>query len=123
MSDLSRFQSEFPLRHKLLRALWGLVWLLVFRTSPRPCFAWRRMWLRLFGARIGRGVRIYPSTRIFYPPNLECGDQVVVGPDVDLYTVAPITIGHDAMIGSHLLDAAIGETLHTNEPFVHRQMS
>ena len=101
MSDLSQFKSEFSLSHKLQRGLWNLCWLVLFRTSPRPFFAWRRFVARCFGATSGRGVRLYPSTRIFFPSNLQCGDYAVIGPDVDLYCVAPITIGPNAMISQY----------------------
>lgn len=101
MSDLSKFRSEFPLSHKLLRAAWGVVWAVLFRPSPRICFAWRRGLLRLFGARIGRGVRVYGSARIFYPPNLEMGDHAVLGPDTDCYCVGPVRIGAGAMVSQY----------------------
>lgn len=96
--DLSAFRSELPLRHKAVRVLWGACWLLLFRPSPRPCFAWRRLLLRLFGARLGHGVRVYPSARVYYPPNLAVGDRSIVGDRVDCYCVDRIAIGSDAMI-------------------------
>lgn len=99
--DLSQFKSDLSLWNKVLRTLWGLAWLLLFRPTPRPLHVWRRWVLRLFGARIGRGVRIDNSARIFYPPNLELGDQVVIGPAVDLYCVAPIQIAANSMVSQY----------------------
>ncbi len=85
----------------MLRAVWGIVWLLLFRPTPRIAFAWRRFILRMFGAKIGRGVRVYNSVRVFYPPNLQLDDQVVVGPDVDLYSVATIHLEMNVMVSQY----------------------
>ena len=62
---------------------------------------WRRFLLRLFGAKIGKGVRIANSAEIYYPPNLTLGDNVVVGPKVDLYCVAEIKIQKNSMISQY----------------------
>jgi putative colanic acid biosynthesis acetyltransferase WcaF len=99
--DLSQFQSNLSWGNRLTRALWGGIWLFLFRPSPRIAFAWRAALLRMFGARIGRGVRVYNSARVFLPANLRIEDRVVIGPDVDLYCVAPIRIERDAMISQY----------------------
>jgi putative colanic acid biosynthesis acetyltransferase WcaF len=57
--------------------------------------------LRLFGAKIGKQVRIDNTTRIFFPANLVLGDFVVVGHHVDLYCVAPISIGKNSMVSQY----------------------
>lgn len=97
-------QPSFSLANRAGRALWGLVWALLFWPSPRPLHAWRRLLLRLFGARIGRGCRIYPGARIWAPWNLECGDLATVGDGVTLYNQAPIKLGARAVVsqGAHL---------------------
>ncbi len=61
----------------------------------------------MFGAKIGKGVRIYNSARVFLPANLILDDRAIVGPDVDLYCVARIHVHSDAMISqySHLCAA------------------
>jgi putative colanic acid biosynthesis acetyltransferase WcaF len=76
---------------------WRLAWffgLLAFRFSPRPCFAWRRGLLRCFGAKIGRSVRTYPSTTVYFPWNLTVGDYSSFGEDVLIYNLGPITVGN-----------------------------
>lgn len=85
------------------RAAWGLATPL-FRFSPRVFWSWRRMILRMFGARIGSDVHIYPSVRIAIPWTLEIGDQTAVGDHAILYSLGPITIGARATIsqGAHL---------------------
>ncbi|MGE5452624.1 MAG: putative colanic acid biosynthesis acetyltransferase [Acidobacteriota bacterium] len=87
-----------------MRALWGGVWLVLFRTSPRPLHAWRGALLRLFGARIGKHFHIHASCRIWAPWQLCVGDHVGVGAGVHFYNMAPITVESEAVIsqGAHL---------------------
>lgn len=100
-TDLSRFRSELSLANRVARLVWGWVWLFLFRTSPRIAFGWRRMLLRLFGAKMERGARVYPSTRFFHPANLVMREQAILGPDVDCYCVGPIEIGRNAMVSQY----------------------
>lgn len=81
----------------LRRVLWGGGKVL-FRLSPRPCFGWRRLVLRCFGARVGRHVHVYPSTRIYFPWNLSIGDWSAIGEDALVYNLGPVTIGQQATI-------------------------
>jgi putative colanic acid biosynthesis acetyltransferase WcaF len=76
----------------------------LFRLSPTPLHAWRRFLLRCFGARIGSGVRIYPSAQVTFPWNLQIEDHVIVGRDVRLYALAPIVIEGHVLVsqGVHL---------------------
>jgi putative colanic acid biosynthesis acetyltransferase WcaF len=106
--DRSHARSSFPLTNRIGRGLWGVIWLLLFRPSPRIAHAWRRLLLRLFGARIGRGVQVYPSARIWAPWNLEMGDHSHIGTDVDCYCVAPVRIGAHAMVSPYSFLCAAG---------------
>ena len=93
--------SSHSLGNQIARAIWGLAWLLLFRPTPRPCRAWRRLLLRLFGARIGRGVKVMPSVRIWAPWNLEMADESCLGDYVDCYCVDKITIGAHATVSQY----------------------
>lgn len=95
---------SFSLGHRLLRALWGVVYLLLFRVSPRPFHAWRNFLLRLFGAKLGRHVHVYPSVKIWAPWNLCIGNFVGIGNGAILYCMDQIMIGDHAVIsqGTHL---------------------
>lgn len=93
--------SPHSLGNKLLRVLWGLVWMTLFRTSPRICFGWRRMLLRCFGAAIGRQARISPSVRIWAPWNLVVGEEASIAYDVDCYCVTSIRIGAHATVSQY----------------------
>lgn len=74
------------------RVLWSMGrWLI--RLSPRPCFGWRRGVLRLFGARVGAHVNVYPSTHLYMPWNVEIGDWTALGEDVLVYSLGRVSIG------------------------------
>ncbi|MFQ3669016.1 MAG: WcaF family extracellular polysaccharide biosynthesis acetyltransferase [Fimbriimonadaceae bacterium] len=94
----------FTLGNRVRRALWGVVYTLLFRPTPRPLHGWRAFLLRLFGARLGHGVHIYAKVKVWAPWNLEVDDQAGIADDVNLYTMAKITIGKRVIVsqGAHL---------------------
>ncbi|TAM53877.1 MAG: putative colanic acid biosynthesis acetyltransferase [Acidobacteria bacterium] len=85
------------------RVAWALAKPL-FRWSPRVAFGWRNALLRLFGARVGRGVRIEPSVAVAMPWNLKLGDWSAVGANARLYSLGSITLGSGVTVsqGAHL---------------------
>ena len=88
----------FPLRNKLARVVWMAAWLVLARWTPPPLHGWRRFVLRLFGAQIGAGTRIYASVSVWLPRNLVIGERCLVGPGVRLYNQGRITIGDRCVI-------------------------
>ena len=80
-------------RNKLGRLAWRWVWLLLYRPSPIFLHTWRRMLLRLFGAKIGKPAYLYPSACIWAPWNLEMGDHSTLAHKVDCYSVDKVRIG------------------------------
>ena len=89
---------SFSLRNRAMRAIFAFVWLLCAHWTPPPLHTWLVLLLRLFGSRIGRNVRIYGSTRVWYPPHLVIGDRSLIGPHVNLYNQGEITIGSDVVV-------------------------
>jgi putative colanic acid biosynthesis acetyltransferase WcaF len=85
--------APFSLRTKIYRVLWKVVWLFLFRPTPRSFHAWRCLLLRAFGAKLGKAVRPYPSARIWAPWNLEMGNHSCLSEDLDCYCVDKIRIG------------------------------
>src|SRR5258706_3260376 len=81
--------------NRVARSLWQVVWLLLFRPTPRLLHPWRCLLLRLFGAKLGKAVHPYPSARIWAPWNLEMGDHASLSEEVDCYCVDKIRIGPD----------------------------
>jgi putative colanic acid biosynthesis acetyltransferase WcaF len=99
--DLSNYDSSLSLGNKVGRTFWKLVWLFLFRPSPIICFGWRRLLLQAFGAKIGKGVHVYPSCKIWAPWNLEIGDHSCLSHYVDCYCVSNIKIGAHATISQY----------------------
>ncbi len=88
----NRAARKYGPLEQLRRIAWAAGrWLL--RLSPRPCFAFRRAVLRLFGARIGQHVHVYPSTHLYMPWNVKIGDWSALGEDVLVYSLGKVTIG------------------------------
>ena len=83
------------------RALWSVVWTLLFRPTPRPLHAWRVLLLRAFGAKVGRQVRVYQSVRIWAPWNLTMEDGSCLGDDVDCYSVDRVHLEQRAVVSQH----------------------
>lgn len=93
----NRAARKYSNSEQIRRVAWSCAqWLI--RLSPRPCFAWRRAILRLFGARIGQHVHVYPSTRLYMPWNVEVGDWSALGEDVLIYSLGPVRIGRNATL-------------------------
>jgi putative colanic acid biosynthesis acetyltransferase WcaF len=99
MQDI-QYGRNYTYSEYLKRFLWWLIWPL-FRFSPRVFYAWRNLLLRLFGAKIGKRVKIYPSAKIMFPWNLEIGDASVISWNVILYNLGKITIGSHTVISQY----------------------
>jgi putative colanic acid biosynthesis acetyltransferase WcaF len=97
------------------RLLWALAQPL-FRLSPRPLWAWRRVLLRSFGARIGSHVHIYPSVRIAIPWNLTIGNLSAIGDRAFVYNLGPVTIGERTTV-SHQAQICAGSHDHSQPDF------
>lgn len=90
--------ASFTLGNRLLRVIWSVVWLGLARYTPPPLHPWRRLVLRAFGAKVGRGARVHASAKIWLPANLNLGEQALIGPGVRLYNQGRITIGPRTVI-------------------------
>ena len=99
--DMSKYSSPLGRANRVARALWRAVWLLLFRPTPVPMFGWRNFLLRAFGARMGRGVHVYPSCRIWAPWHLAMGDYSCLSFGVDCYCVDKVSIGPHAMVSQY----------------------
>jgi putative colanic acid biosynthesis acetyltransferase WcaF len=87
-----------------MRQLWNICYLLLFRFSPKPLHQWRSFLLRCFGAKVGKGVHVYPAVQIWAPWNLVLHDECGIANKVILYSQAKITVGYRATIsqGSYI---------------------
>lgn len=86
-------------------ALWYVVNALVFNSAWFPFSAFKRQILRMFGARIGKGVVLKPHLNIKYPWKLEVGDFSWIGEYVWIDNLDRVVIGSHCCISqrSYLL--------------------
>lgn len=107
--------ASFTLENRVQRQVWNWVWLCLFRPSPRPLHRWRASLLRLFGARLGRDVHVYPAVKVWAPWLLTMGDHAAVADGVTLYNISPIEIGEYCVVsqGSHLCTGSHDYNSHT----------
>jgi putative colanic acid biosynthesis acetyltransferase WcaF len=78
-------RASFSVGHRVMRLIWQIVYLLLYRISPRPLHGWRAMLLRLFGAKMGKGCHFYPSGKVWAPWNLICEDCCTLGDQAEIY--------------------------------------
>lgn len=104
--------ASFSLGNRLLRVCWQLSWLVLARFTPPPLHGWRRLILRAFGAKIGRGARVHASVSIWLPANLELGEQSLIGPGVRLYNQGHIRIGARTVVSQRAHLCASSHDMH-----------
>lgn len=97
---LASFRNDWyrPGRSVLWQTAWFFVGLPLLRCAVLPSSSFRVSLLRLFGARVGRGVVIKPGVRVKYPWRLRIGNDCWLGEDCWLDNLADITLGDDVCI-------------------------
>jgi putative colanic acid biosynthesis acetyltransferase WcaF len=96
---------SFSFFNRFTRFLWWIFYIFLFRTTPIPLHFWRSFLLRCFGAKIGKGVHVYPKVRIWAPWNIELGDECGIANGATLYSQSKITVGYRSVIsqGAYLV--------------------
>lgn len=119
-----------PVRHRLAgftgrgydkgrSFMWQALW---FATQSLLFGAWwfplrlRPRLLRLFGAQVGRGVRIRHHVRVLWPWKLAIGDDSWIGEGVWLLNLESIAIGSDVCISQEAF-LCTGSHVHADETF------
>ena len=93
--------SPWTTREKVGRALWMILRVPLFRLSWHNWYAWRRMVLRIFGARIGRRCNIRPTARIEIPWLLEMDDNATLGDYAIVYNLGRVRIGKRTTVSQY----------------------
>ena len=91
------YVNRFSFKQKMARMIWALACAVFFRPTVARlylCQLWRNLVLRMFGAKTWYQAQFFPSAKIWAPWNLKTGRSVAIDDNVDLYNVAPITLGH-----------------------------
>lgn len=98
---LQMYKNRHSLRFRILRIVWGAVWGIFCSWTPSGLglfYKWREMWLRLFGAKIGRRCHIYPKVKVWQPWRFTMGDDSCLSNGVNIYSVDRIDIGSNVVI-------------------------
>ena len=92
-TDLSSFKNDWykPGRSSLIIGIWYIVNRIFFK-SFFPSYAVKRFLLRMFGAKVGKGVVIKPHVSIKYPWHLNIGNHVWIGEEVWIDNLAKVTL-------------------------------
>lgn len=96
------YSSPWTLRTRIAGMLWRCAWLMLARWTPKIANPWRLVLLKAFGARIRGYVFVDASACIRMPWNLAMDDRACLGPGVDVYNLAPVTLGARCTIAQHV---------------------
>ena len=106
-------------RAELVFALWYLVKCLFLLSS----FPWpsglKVYWLRLFGAKIGRGVVIKPRVNVHFPWRLEIGSYAWIGEEVVILNFEDVRLGDHCCLSQQVFLCAGGHD-YRDETFCYR---
>lgn len=104
-TDLTTFDNGWyrPGGNALTRLAWYLVNALFFINPLNPVSGLKVALLRIFGAKIGKGVVIKPSVNIKYPWRLTIGDYAWVGEEVWIDNLDEVVIGPHACLSQGAL--------------------
>ncbi len=62
--DLSKYENHLGRKHQVIRLVWGIMWPMGTWFLPRSMgMGWKRMLLRVFGAKMGKNANVYSSTK------------------------------------------------------------
>ncbi len=89
--------------YKIRKLLWYFVNAYILQSKLFPISGLKVFCLRLFGAKIGKGVNIKPQVYIKYPWRLEIGNHVWIGEKVWFANESLVKIGDNVCISHEVL--------------------
>mgnify|MGYP002619862353 CR=1 FL=1 len=101
---MNEFQhtGHVPLKNKVQRVIWNIVYMLLFRPfGTRFFWWWRLLLLRIFGADIKRTAYVYSSCKIWAPWNIKMGKGACLGPNTICYNQALVELKEDACLSQY----------------------
>jgi len=106
-ADLSTYNNDWYKNEigasKLRQICWYFVNVLFFINPLNPVSGLKVFLLRLFGAKIGRGVVIKPGVNIKYPWKLAVGDHSWIGEKVWIDNLAEVRIGSNVCLSQECM--------------------
>ncbi|MEO9004878.1 MAG: WcaF family extracellular polysaccharide biosynthesis acetyltransferase [Ginsengibacter sp.] len=105
-TDLGQYDNSWYQPGTILkRACWYVVNLIFFKSAIFPFSGFKVFLLKLFGAKVGRHIRIKPCVSIKYPWFLHLANHVWIGEGVWIDNLGKVTIGNHVCLsqGSMIL--------------------
>ncbi len=104
-TDLSTFNNEWykPGKNAIVRTLWYFTNAFFFNNGLFPFSKIKTILLKIYGAKIGKGVVIKPSVNIKYPWRLTIGNNVWIGENVWIDNLDDVKIGNNISISQGAL--------------------
>jgi len=96
--DLSRYSHRRSWLYLAKRLAWHCMQVPFWNGMPKRMSFLRVALLRLFGATIGKRCLVCAGVRVWEPWNLVMGDYSVLGTGAEIYNLAQITIGSNAVV-------------------------
>lgn len=105
VTDLSEYNNSWykPGKRFVIRALWFVVNVLFFINPLQPFSGLKVFLLRVFGAKVGKGVVIKPAVNIKYPWHVVIGDFTWVGERVWIDSLGEVRIGRNCCLSQGVM--------------------
>jgi putative colanic acid biosynthesis acetyltransferase WcaF len=102
--NLAEFDNRWyaPGRGRLVRSLWYFISLLLLESGWFPFSGPKRSILRMFGAKIGRGLVIKPRVWIKFPWRLVVGDHCWIGQGAWIDNLADVRLGNHVCVSQQV---------------------
>jgi len=99
-TKLATFSNNWysPKASKLRQIFWYLVCVFFLQGAWNPFSSLKQWWLKLFGARLGKGLVLKPAINIKYPWLLSIGDHCWIGENVWIDNLVQVNIGNNVCI-------------------------
>jgi len=101
---------------KAKQIIWYFVNIFCFKNSLNIFSGTKVFLLKLFGAKIGKGVIIKPSVNIKYPWKLQVGDYTWIGEEVWIDNLSNVVIGNNVNLSQGCM-LLTGSHDHTKQTF------
>ncbi|MFT4601110.1 MAG: putative colanic acid biosynthesis acetyltransferase WcaF [Arenicella sp.] len=103
-TDLSKFNNDwYKPGNKLKRAMWYFFNVTFLLNPMNPFSGLKKMVLRMFGAKIGKGVVLKQRINVKYPWKLEIGNYSWIGEDVWIDNLGEVKIGSNCCVSQGAL--------------------
>jgi putative colanic acid biosynthesis acetyltransferase WcaF len=93
LDQATAYSSPWTIRARLKLLAWNVAWATLCRWTPKYFHHWRNFILRLFGAKLTGVVFVASNARVKMPWHLTMGDRACLGPESEVYNLAPVTLG------------------------------